>query len=373
MNLTIEDDEKSEVAVESNNCQLNTIDIRVRYPYAGGKMVIYTSKDWERPLDPVEVDQENHLTLFRVETDKTFLYYKPCLVVDGESYYCRGSNYLAIMLADDYEIFPHFFQKSAGSVTDVLLLGEGTAEHKVRVYLPPGYSENTLKRYPVLYMQDGQNLFFPEEAFTGQTWEVEKTLNVLDDMNVMDPVIVVAIYPNDRMHEYTFPGYEDYGKFLVATVKPHIDEHYRTLKDPGFSAVMGSSLGGVVSLYLGWEYPQVFGKVACLSSTFSWKDDLMRRIMDEDKRPIQIYMDSGWPGDNFEVNRAMLDLLQRQRYEVNSEVMYLAFPEASHNEGAWATRIHIPFQFLFARYAQIDMKRLRVGLQPTRDPQNVSI
>lgn len=365
-------EQEAEVAAEEAS-QLNTIEIRVRYPHGGGRMVIYTSEDWEVPIEPVELDEEKHLTTFRVETDKTFLYYKPCLIVGDESFYCRGSNFLAIMLADDYEIFPHFFEKNVGTVTDVMLLGAGEAEHKVRVYLPPGYSENTLKRYPVLYMQDGHNLFFPEEAFTGQTWEVEKTLTLLDDMNVMDPVIVVAIYPNDRMHEYTYPGYHEYGKFLVETVKPQIDVHFRSLKAPQFSAVMGSSLGGVVSLYLGWEYPHIFAKVACLSSTFTWKDDLMNRIMEEDRRDIKIYMDSGWPGDNFEVNRAMFDLLQRQGYEVNSDVMYLAFPEASHSEGDWATRIHIPFQFLFARYAQNDMKRLRAGLQPTRDPQDTSI
>ncbi len=98
----------------------------------------------------------------------------------------------------------------------------------------------------------------------------------------------------------------------------------------------------------------------------------MMRIMSKEKRPIRIYMDSGWPEDNFEVNRAMFDLLQRQGCEVNLDVMYLASGVA-HSEGDWATRIHIPFQFLFVRYAQNDMRRLRVGLQPARDPQSVSI
>jgi hypothetical protein len=257
--------ERSQEVLPEGTGQLNAIEIRVRYPYGGGRLVIYTSDSWETPIEPVEFDEENHLTIFRVETEKTFLYYKPCLIVGEESFFCRGANYLAIMVADDYEIFPHFFEKTVGTISDVMLLGADEAEHKVRVYLPPGYSENTLKRYPVLYMQDGHNLFFPDEAFTGQTWEVEKTLALLDAMNLMDPVIVVAVYPNDRMHEYTYPGYLDYGKFLVETVKPQIDTHFRTLSDPRFSAVMGSSLGGVVSLYLGWQHPDIFGMVACLS------------------------------------------------------------------------------------------------------------
>ncbi|CAN0450488.1 unnamed protein product, partial [Phaeothamnion confervicola] len=100
---------------------------------------------------------------------------------------------------------------------------------------------------------------------------------------------------------------------------------------------------------MGWEYPHVFGKVACMSSTFTWKDDLMRRIHSEEKRPLKIYLDSGWPGDNFEVTRGMFDLLQRQGYELNNELLYLAFPQATHSEGDWANRVHIPFQFFFAR------------------------
>lgn len=352
---------------------MNSIEIRVRYPYTGAQMVIFTELNWEEPIHPVEVNEEKSLTRFVVETDKTFLYYKPCLIIGEERHFCRGANYLAIMAADEYEIFPHFFEKSVGTISDIMTFGEGEAARAARIYLPPGYQENSMRRYPVVYMHDGHNLFFPEEAFSGQTWEVTRTLHLLDNMNVIDPVIVVAIYPKDRMAEYTHPGYQEYGRFIVEVIKPQIDEHFHTLTEPRYTAVMGSSLGGVVSLFMAWEYPQVFGKVACLSSTFTWKDDLMSRIRDEDRRDLKIYMDSGWPGDNFEVSRAMFDLLQRQGYEVNQDVMYLAFPEAGHSENDWATRIHIPFQFLFARYAENDIKRLRAGKQPAQNPQSVSI
>jgi enterochelin esterase-like enzyme len=76
----------------------------------------------------------------------------------------------------------------------------------------------------------------------------------------MEEVIVVGICPNERMTEYTLPGYEDYGRFLVETLKPMVDAKYRTLSGPTDTAVMGSSLGGVVSFYLGWQWPDVFGK-----------------------------------------------------------------------------------------------------------------
>src|ERR1044071_1653783 len=108
-------------------------------------------------------------------------------------------------------------------------------------------------------------------------------------MSAIEEVIVVGIHPGDRMNEYTQPGYEDYGRFLVETLKPLIDTKYRTLSDPATTAAMGSSLGGVVSFYLGWQWPDVFGSVASLSSTFTFRDDLLERVSTEPKRALQIY------------------------------------------------------------------------------------
>jgi len=127
-------------------------------------------------------------------------------------------------------------------------------EHRFRVFLPPGYHENTLKRYPVLYMHDGHNLFFKEEAFAGNTWRTDEVLNMLDKMNAIEEAIVVGIFPSDRMTDYIMPGYENYGRFLVETLKPLIEGKYRTLNGPVNTAAMGSSLGGVVSFYLGWQW-----------------------------------------------------------------------------------------------------------------------
>src|SRR5438093_10655138 len=166
-------------------------------------------------------------------------------------------------------------------------------EHSYRVFLPGGYTENTLERYPVLYMHDGQNLFFKEEAFLGNSWRTDEVLRMLDRMNAIEEVVVVGIYSSERMSEYTLPGYEDYGRFLVETLKPLIDAKYRTLAGPTDTAVMGASLGGVASFSLGWQWPDVFGKVACLSSTFTFRDDLLERISLEAKRKIRIYLDSG--------------------------------------------------------------------------------
>ena len=87
----------------------------------------------------------------------------------------------------------------------------------------------------------------------------------------------------------------------------------------------------------------------CLSSTFSYKNDLFQRISHEPKRNVRIYLDSGWPGDNYEVGRSMKDLLEHRGYRFGDDLMYFAFPQHIHNEYYWAQRSHVPFQFFFGK------------------------
>ncbi len=170
---------------------------------------------------------------------------------------------------------------------------------------------------------------------------------------------MVGVYADDREHEYTKPGYETYGKCLVEEVKPWIDKNFRTSRNPWSTAVMGSSLGGVVSFYLGWEYPQVFGAAVCLSSTFGWKDDFFERVEKdpiEDRQNLRVYLDSGWPGDNYERNARMIFTLLSRGFKLG-QVIHLAFPMAAHDEKAWASRLHIPFQLFAGRVRRTHMKR----------------
>lgn len=325
-------------------------EIRVHYPTRTAEIALRTEHDWDANVPPIS--QVNGLSEFAIETERPFFYFKPVLLHKTETQWARGENSLAIATSDTpLEIYPYFREENRCSVCELMppLASPAGIAHRFRVFLPPGYHENLLKRYPVLYMHDGHNLFFKEEAFVGNTWRTDEILNLLDKMNAIEEVIVVGIFPNDRMTEYTQPGYEDYGRFLAEKLKPVIDQKYRTLPEPANTAVMGSSLGGVVSFYLGWERPDVFGKVACLSSTFGYHDDLLERVSAEPKRNIQIYLDSGWPADNYEPTRCMRDRLIWKGYEPGSNLLYLAFPNAKHEENAWADRSPIPFQFLFGK------------------------
>jgi predicted alpha/beta superfamily hydrolase len=324
--------------------------IRVIYPAEHGQIVLRTERDWDTNIEAQSVN--SCTSEFVIETNQPFFYFKPVLVREGGAHWSCGENFLAIATSDTpLDVHPYFDADTRCSVCELMapLASASGNEHRFRVFLPPGYRENTLKKYPVLYMHDGQNLFLKEEAFLGNTWRTDEVLGMLDKMNAIEEVIVVGIHPNERMREYTSPGYEEYGYFLVEKLKPLIDAKYRTLTGSANTAVMGSSLGGVVSFYLGWQWPDVFGKVACLSSTFTYQDDLLERVATEAKRNIRIYLDSGWPHDNYEPTRAMRDRLIWKGYRPGSDLFYLAFPEATHDENAWAARSSIPFQFLFGR------------------------
>lgn len=320
--------------------------IRVFYPLTKGSMVLRTESDWGHSLEP-EANEDGTMFEFTVASERPFLYFKPCVIDADAVHWSAGMNNLAVLSEPgSRDIYPFFHSRQVGAITSVLefdstLLGRS---HRLRVYLPAGYEENTLKRYPVLYMQDARNLFFPEEAFLGTEWQVDETLDLLEAMNVIDRVIVVGVYAENRDEEYTKPGYEQYGRALVEEVKPFIDERFRTLHAPSHTGVMGSSLGGVVSFFLAWQWPEVFGRAVCMSSSFTKKDDLIERVINEPQRNIKVYLDSGWPGDNYEVTLSMCMALIERGYLFGRDFFYFVFPHASHNETSWGTRCHLPLQ-----------------------------
>src|SRR6266853_977770 len=149
-------------------------------------------------------------------------------------------------------------------------------DHDIVVYLPPGYKGGKQKRYAVFYLQDGQHLFDGATAFIpGQEWRVDETAETLISVGKIEPLIIVGIYNTgkDRINEYTPAADEKYkggkadlyGRMLVEELKPFIDSTYRTLQGPRRTGLGGSSLGGLVSLYLGLKYPNVFGLLAVVS------------------------------------------------------------------------------------------------------------
>ena len=164
-------------------------------------------------------------------------------------------------------------------------------------------------------------------------------------MQAIEDLIIVGVYSNERrQEEYTKPGYETYARSIVEELVRGEQIFFRTTKQRLDRSMWGSSLGGVVSFYSVWQYPEVFGGAICMSSTFSHKDDLIARVLSEPKRDVRFYLDSGWPDDNHEVTVAMALALISRGWRYGRDLIHLSFPHAAHDERAWGMRLHLPMQ-----------------------------
>ena len=166
-------------------------------------------------------------------------------------------------------------QQNVKLLSDSFFIPQLTKTRRIWIYLPPNYTTTT-KKFPVIYMHDAQNLFNDATSFSGE-WGIDETLNQLFEKGKQD-VIVVGIENGgeSRLDEYSpwknakYGGGEgdQYTEFLVKTLKPYIDKHYRTLKQPKYTGLIGSSMGGLISLYAGVKYPNTFGKLGIFSPAF---------------------------------------------------------------------------------------------------------
>lgn len=334
--------------------------LRIAYPAGKGRLVLRTEQNWEKDLEAISISDDGTVSTFQVEVDQPFVYFKPCLIGNDGFTWAQGANKLLLMEEKDQRImYPYFFTSVKGRFSELIefpshILGR---THSLRVYLPPGYDENTLATYPVAFMQDGQNLFFPEEAFMGNTWDIDDTSETLRSMSAVEDFVIIGIKSGDRMKEYTSPGYIDYARSLAEEIVPMAQSKLRIGNHRRYRSVWGSSLGGVVSFYTVWQHPEVFGVAVCMSSTFSHKDDLIERVMNEPKRDVAFYLDSGWPEDNYEVTMAIAMALANRGWKYGLNLLHLCFPYAVHSESAWGMRLHLPMQFLngaVARAARMD-------------------
>ena len=234
------------------------------------------------------------------------------------------------------------------------------------VYLPPGYGTSDA-RHPVLYLQDGQNLFDPATAFGGQHWEADTTADAMIDKREIAPLIIVGVYNTGvrRVSEYTPTrdrklrkgGKADrYAQMLARELKPFIDREYRTLKAAAHTGVGGSSLGALVSLVAGLEYPRVFGKLALMSPSVWWDD---RAILGNVRRSSsrtrpRIWLDAGTaegsdPRKVVEDARALREALLAKGWHEGEDLEYREFEGEGHNEAAWAARFGAVLLHLFGR------------------------
>lgn len=241
----------------------------------------------------------------------------------------------------------------------------------VIVYLPPGYDSDPGRRYPVLYFHDGQNLFDGATSYIpGQEWRLDETAQGLIAARKVEPLIIVGLYNTgkDRVEEYTpvqDPKYKVggkadlYGRMLVEEAKPFIDGNYRTLKDAKHTGLGGSSLGGLVSLYLGFKYPNVFGRLAVVSPSVFWGDKFIVHYLEalRGKPDGRIWLDTGTregrnaaeEQETVTYTRLLESALVKKGWKLEKDLKYFEALGAEHNERAWAARVGPMLEFLFPK------------------------
>lgn len=238
---------------------------------------------------------------------------------------------------------------------------------EVRVWLPPGYDEGDA-RYPVVYFHDGQNVFHPGGPFG--CWFAEDAAAAEIAGRRMRPAILVAVdnnpadMGNARITEYQPPGDENprkpgdggrcerYAAFLLGKVKPAVDGKYRTLTDRENTVVAGSSMGGLVSLWLGRE-TEAFGAVGVFSPAFWTSPNFTRAVMEGPRKDgLRIYMDMGThekgnlTGDYWEDALAVRGALLEQGHVEGEDFFWNPGDGDEHNEKAWAKRLPAALRFL---------------------------
>jgi predicted alpha/beta superfamily hydrolase len=230
------------------------------------------------------------------------------------------------------------------------------------VYLPPGYFEQPERRFPVLYLHDGQNLFDGSTSFIpGQDWHVGRTADAEIHGGRVEPLLIVGIYNmgKARIREYTPTkapklggGSADrYGKFLLEEVMPFVHGEYHAASGPERTGIGGSSLGGLVSLYLGLARSDIFGKIAALSPSLWWHYRVIHTFaerMSVRGRP-KIWLDIGTregPRIVDDVERYR-DILLSRGWRYEADLHYERIEGAEHNEAAWAQRVAPFLRFLY--------------------------
>jgi predicted alpha/beta superfamily hydrolase len=224
----------------------------------------------------------------------------------------------------------------------------------VYVYLPPGHGDG--ERFPVLYMQDGQNLFDVATSFAGE-WCVDESMEALAAEGLR--AIVVGIANGDRRLDEYSPFEDDRGggqgddylQFLTATVKPLVDAAFATRPERRATGIGGSSMGGLIALYGVLARPDVFGCAAVMSPALWFADRaVLRYTLLRPRADVRLYVDIGTAEGDEAVGNARLlrRLLRRKGYREGDDVLYVEEAGAGHEEAAWARRWPLAARFLLA-------------------------
>jgi glycosidase len=257
--------------------------------------------------------------------------------------------------------------------TDVRSAFLGPTRH-IEVWLPPGYDSSSA-RYPVLYMHDGQNLFDPRIANTGIDWGVDEAVTRLVERGHIPPIIVVGVWSTaERGREYSpWHNASSYARFLREELMPRVNREFRALTGPENTAVMGSSMGGLLSFYLVTHHPEAFGSCGCISTHFPLSEAVFRQVFragdpaEADTTPYVVrdirsglrvprgaryWFDHGTQGLDSAyapTHAAVRDWLLGQGLTEDRDFVIRRYDGANHNEASWRARLEHSLTFLFGQ------------------------
>ena len=229
-------------------------------------------------------------------------------------------------------------------------------ERKIWIYLPPNYG-NSRKKFSVLYLQDGQNMFDDTISFAGE-WQIDETLNRLSESKGLNLIVVAIENGGDkRLSEYSPWENKKYGiaegeayvDFIVHTLKPEIDKVYRTKTLANHTAIMGSSMGGLISHYAGLKYPKVFGKVGVFSPSFWYADAIFNFTeMRADSKHVKMYYVIGdQEGDGMVQNTESIVEIMKKNGFPKKNLFLKVVPNGTHSESLWRTEFEEAISWLF--------------------------
>lgn len=237
----------------------------------------------------------------------------------------------------------------------------GNRRHLI-VYLPPGYQAEKTRHYPVFYLHDGQNLFDRATAYGGVEWGADESARKLILAGEIPPMILVGLYNTGeaRVDEYT-PTFnreqgqggkaEEYGRMIIEEAMPFIGQRYRILPGPEQTGLGGSSMGGLVTLYLGLRHPSVFGKLMVMSPSVWWDNGVILRDIEslETKPDTRIWLDVGTREGKYAPGHVALlkDMLIARGWRLNADLKYLCVKGGRHHEADWGKRFGPALRFLF--------------------------
>lgn len=338
-----------------------TTTFRIHYTGQAGTLSLRGSSgplSWEKS---VPLTQGTDATVFVYQTKDITAptEWKPML---GETW-SRGPNY-RVARGQTVDVYPHFVV-AAGRVEKLypaFVSQKLPSTRNVWAYLPPTYLENTAARLPVIYMHDAQNLFDAASAFGGNEWKVDETMNAgAEDGTIRETIVIGIDNTPDRIGELTPTSDPQYGggkadaylAMIADEVKPKVDKDLRTLPGRADTAIMGSSLGGLVSVYAGVERADVFGVVAAMSPSTWWDNRYIvghvGTLATHASKPIRVYVDSGDAGasnDDVANTKTLADAIAAQGYTTGKDLRYVVAKGAAHNETYWAARLPAALPFV---------------------------